>query len=166
MATNSAVSTLAASPPNPDMISQRPRDSALVSRESTGYSSANENDDDKNSDLGEVVSTDDYNARTQSSAASSQATESDDSDMARKIEAAREDESLIGSDDSGDDTYLFNEEQYMIEDETKRQNNTVRKDVSKNPSAQPDVFENEDDFWDSFARTDGWTDDDLSLIHI
>ena len=55
MATNSAVSTLAASPPNPDMISQRPRDSALVSRESTGYTSANENDDDKNSDLGEVA---------------------------------------------------------------------------------------------------------------
>ena len=160
MPTNSAVSTLAASPPNPDMISHRPRDSALVSHESTGYASANENDEDNNSDLGEVVSADDYNARTQSSAASSQATESDDSDMARKIEAAREDESLIGSDDSGDDTYLFNEEQYMIEDETKRQNNTVRKDVNKNSTAQPDVFENEDDFWDSFAKTDGWTDDD------
>ena len=48
----------------------------------------------------------------------------------------------------------------MIEDETKRQNNTVRKDVNKNSTAQPDVFENEDDFWDSFAKTDGWTDDD------
>ena len=68
MPTNSAVSTLAASPPNPDMISHRPRDSALVSHESTGYASANENDEDNNSDLGEVVSADDYNARTQSSA--------------------------------------------------------------------------------------------------
>lgn len=160
MSTNSAVSTLVASPPNPDLLSHQPRDSVFLSHEPTGYTSANENDDDKDSDLGEVVSADDYNTRTQCSTTSSQATESDDSDMAKKIEAAREDESLIGSDDSVDDTYLMNEEQYIIEDEAKRHNNTDRKSVTKDSVKQQDVFENEDDFWDSFARTNGWTDDD------
>lgn len=160
MSTNSAISTLVASPPNPDLISHQPRDSVFLSHEPTGYTSANDNDDDKDSDLGELVSADDYNTRTRCSTTSSQFTESDDSDMAKKIEAAREDESLIGSDDSGDDTYLVNEEQYMVEDEAKRQNNVDRKSVTNNSTKPQDVFGNEDDFWDSFAKTNGWTDDD------
>lgn len=171
-AANSTVSTLVASPPNSNLLPRHLRDSMSSSNDPLGYTSANDSDENNDSDLGELVSMDEYSVQSQSNTntttttttgtSSSHAPESDDSDMAKEIEAAGEGESLLGSDDSGnDDTHLADEEQYMIQDEIKRHHDGKRQQqtYSVDNSLQKDVFGNEDDFWDSFASTHEQNDD-------
>ncbi|WFD25797.1 hypothetical protein MNAN1_000763 [Malassezia nana] len=98
------------------------------------YSSTHENEDDDVSDLGELVE-DTNNTPTQQS--DSELSESDDSDMAKQIEAAGEGESLIGSDDSSNESQLAHEEQYILQDASSHR--------------QDDEVFAEDDFWDSLT---------------
>lgn len=99
------------------------------------YSSTHEDDDDDVSDLGEIVESISRPASTQGD--SSDLSETDDSDMAKQIEAAGEGESLIGSDDSSDESQLAKEEQYMIRHASRDRQ-------------ESEIFD-EDDFWDSLT---------------
>lgn len=109
----SAVSTLKANPS--DSVKETEElPNSLKPMNPMDYSSTHEDDDDDVSDLGEVV---DANSRSTSSHGEiSDVPDTDDSDMAKQIEAAGEGESLIGSDDSSDESQLAKEEQYMIRD--------------------------------------------------
>lgn len=157
----SGVSALGGSPPNSNILPyQNDRFSTRTSPPAYG-SVYNENNED-DSDLGELVTGNGQNSPQQSDAPTLSGNDSDDSDMAREIEAAGEVESLIGSDNSSDDEHLANEEQYMIEEELHRANPNEH-DGSKHQQAsnvQQNVFGDDYDYWDSFSPANGSAEDD------
>jgi len=100
---------------------------------------------DNHSDLGEVVDEDDYkegnlwncnDAQARICTRKDTTSESDDSDMAKQIEAAGEGESLIGSDHSSSEDHLADEEDYIIQDKINRKLTRIS-DAGSNSTLDP-----------------------------
>jgi len=127
----SAVSTLRAFP----STSVEETEEIPNSMHPMDYSSTHEDENDDVSDLGEVVETNSRPSLSQGD--TSDVSGTDDSDMAKQIEAAGEGESLIGSDDSSNESQLAQEEQYMIRDASRHR--------------QDDEVFGDEDFWDSLT---------------
>ncbi|WFC98771.1 hypothetical protein MYAM1_001503 [Malassezia yamatoensis] len=123
--------------------------------------STDNEDDNQETDLGEVVESDEY-LREESQDESSDS-ETDDSAMAKQIEAAGEGGSLIGSDDSSDEAHLANEERYIIRDEMRRSSESS---AGSGISASADTEEgytidHDDEFWKSLSPMKQGTDDGI-----
>lgn len=114
-------------------------------------------------DLGEVVDLDDYLSTDED--ALNNLSDSDDSDMAKQIEAAAESESLLGSDGSSDEAHLEKEEQYIIDDAISRKKSKYERPGSSNSDEALDDdsrmdafdtekehnFEEDDEFWNTLS---------------
>lgn len=112
----------------------------------------NTDDDADATDLGEVVNSDDYLSNDQDS--TGDLSETDDSDMAKQIEAAGEGESLLGSDDSSDEAHLAEEEKYIIDDELHR---------SHTKHSHPDLVDGKSD--DGYRSESAGTEEELNFDH-
>lgn len=125
--------------------------------------------DDDATDLGEVVDSDDYVSNDQGS--TGDLSETDDSDMAKQIEAAGEGESLLGSDDSSDEAHLAEEEKYIIDDELHRSNHHQQEGPdgksddgyrSESVGTEEELnFDHDSDFWNALSPAGQGTDEDI-----
>lgn len=126
-------------------------------------------DEGDTTDLGEVVDSDEY--LSTGSEASGDQSDTDDSDMAKQIEAAGEGESLLGSDDSSDEAHLADEEEYIINDEMNR--SKLKNMRQKSSSERPDEgsrsgsaateeemnFDDDNEFWNTLSPARESADD-------
>lgn len=163
MQVESAVSALANSSPSYPAHMKGSAQEAYRSPSSPyAYESPAENNDDKSSDLGEVV-TDmlDYDAMGDGGLVSS---ETDDSDMAKQIAAAGEGESLIDSDDSNNEAQLEQEGVYMIQDAQHDQHSETDfglQDFQSQDELDKPGSDKHDDFWSQFSPAPSDTGPDV-----